>query len=106
MFLETIPKIGQGLGEQVVADGTQQVSSFLSDPLVLGLGIGLIIVSILILVFMKKIILNSILGLAAWVVINFILHIELPLLPSIVVSIVFGLAGIGVLLVLKFIGVV
>ena len=106
MILETLPEIGAGLGEKAVEETGKQAASLISNPLVLGAGIALILLTVLIIIFMKKIMLNSILGVAAWVVLTVIFKIELPFIPSIAVSLVFGLAGIGVMLVLKFLGFV
>jgi len=105
-MLETLPEIGAGLGEKAIEESGKQAAALISNPLVLGVGIAFVIIAILIIVFMKKIILNSILGVAAWVILTVIFKIELPFLPSIAVSLVFGLAGIGVMLILKFAGIV
>ena len=75
------------------------------DWKILIVGIILIIVAILIIYYIKKIIVNSILGLIAWAILFFVLKIELQLIPSLVVSAIFGLAGIGVILILKFLGI-
>lgn len=85
---------------------TEQATSFVSDPTILIIGIGLIVVTFLLIFFMKKIIVNTILGLIVWGIVTFILKIELPFIPSFVVSVVFGPAGVGVMLLLKFLGVI
>jgi hypothetical protein len=84
----------------------EQTASFVSDPNILLIGIALIVITILLIFFMKKIIVNTIIGLIIWGVVTYIIKIELPFLPSFVVSVVFGPAGIGVLLLLKFLGVI
>jgi len=89
----------------IANDISKTAFNFINNPLVLGSGITLIIIAILILFFLKKIIVNSILGIICWAILTFLLHIELPFIPSLVVSIIFGLAGIGVMLLLKFFGV-
>ena len=83
---------------------TEQAASLVSNPTILIIGIGLIVATILLLFFMKKIIINTILGLIVWGIVTYILKIELPFIPSFVVSVVFGPAGIGVILLLKFLG--
>jgi hypothetical protein len=83
---------------------TEQAFSFISNPTILIIGIILIAATIFIIFFLKKIIANTVIGLIVWAILTFILHIELPFIPSFVVAVVFGPAGIGVLLLLKFLG--
>ena len=80
--------------------------NFVNNPALLLIGIVLIIAAVLIIYFIKKIFINSILGLIAWAIIYFIFNIKLPLLASLVVSVIFGLAGIGVMLMLRFLGLI
>lgn len=72
----------------------------------LAIAILLIIATILIIVFIKQIIINSVLGIIAWVIVVFVFHIQLNFWVSLIVSIIFGLAGIGVLLILAFFGII
>jgi hypothetical protein len=74
--------------------------------LVFLIGIILIIATIAVILSLKEIIINSVLGLIGWIVVVFVFNVSLPLIPSLVISIVFGLAGIGVMLLLKFFGVI
>lgn len=67
-------------------------------------GIALIIVTVLLFFFIKKIIVNSVLGLALFLIIKYVFVVELPFIPALVISIIFGPAGIGVMLLLKFFG--
>ncbi|MBU1939602.1 hypothetical protein KKH30_02460 [Candidatus Micrarchaeota archaeon] len=72
------------------------------------LGIVLIVAAVLIFIFMKKIgkvILNSALGLVVWAVLYFVVGVKMNLWVSLIISGIFGLVGIGVLLVLKFLGI-
>jgi len=95
------------LGEVVnnsIGQTTAGITNIVGDPVVLVIGLGLIVLTLIIIFFIKKIIINSVLGMAAWVIAVFFFHIELPLLPSFVLSAVFGLAGIGAILILKFLG--
>jgi len=73
--------------------------------LVFAIGIILIIASIAVILSLKQIIVNSVLGLIAWGITVFIFNVELPLIPGLAVSIIFGPAGIGVMLLLKFFGI-
>ncbi len=68
-------------------------------------GIILIIIAIILFLRIKKIIINSVLGVIAWAILVFVLKIQLQLIPTLVISVIFGLAGIGVILVLKSLGV-
>lgn len=81
-------------------------SSMVGDPKILALGIILIVAAIVVIFFIKRIIINSVLGLIAWAVLKYYFQVELPFIPSLAASIIFGLAGIGTMLVLKFFGVI
>lgn len=88
------------------------LKTVLSQPVVAGADWGLVvggvvlIAAALILVFvLKRIVVNSILGIIALVVAKFLLGVDLPLVPTLIVSIIFGLAGVGTMLLLYFLGV-
>ena len=68
-------------------------------------GIGLVALAIFLVFFLKRLIVNSILGLVAFLVLKF-LGVDLPFLLTLIVSILFGLAGVGTVLVLHFFGLV
>jgi len=73
------------------------------------LGIVLIAATIAILYFLKQIIVNSLVGVVAWALITYALpffgvNLSLPFLPSLIVSAIFGLAGIGAMMVIAFLG--
>jgi len=72
----------------------------------LGIGIALIIATVLLFLFVKKIIVNSVAGIALFLIIKYGFAVELPFIPSLVISIIFGPAGIGAMIVLKFFGVI
>ncbi len=100
-----------GLGEeasQVAGEAANQAGNaamnLVGDPTILILGIVLVIAAIVIFYFLKKIVINSVLGVAAWLILTFVFQIELPFIPSLAISIIFGLAGIGAMLVMKFFG--
>lgn len=96
-----------GLGSSFMGNwGSFLSGSVLGIPTwqVAGISIGFIIAAILLLLLLKRIIENIILGLVAWAVVAFVFHIELPLIPTFVLTIVFGLAGIGAMLLAKLFG--
>ncbi len=87
------------------------IAAVLSQPAVEGMdwslvigGIVLIVAALFLIFILKRIVVNSILGIVAFVVIRFLLGIDLPFLPTLIVSVVFGLAGIGTMLLLYFLG--
>ncbi|MDD4251047.1 MAG: hypothetical protein PHX27_02540 [Candidatus ainarchaeum sp.] len=83
----------------------EEVTSFLpSNFMLILIGIGLIIATIIIIFFLKKIIINSVIGLVIWGIALFVFNIPLPLIPSLVVSIIIGPAGIGTMLLLNAFG--
>ena len=96
-----------GLGETATGAAETAGSTVMQlagNPVVLVGGIVLVIAAILVFLFLKKIIVNSILGIAAWAILTFVFQIQLPFIPSFAVSVIFGLAGIGAMLVLRFFG--
>lgn len=74
------------------------------NPTILIIAIALIAATIFILFFLKKVITNSILGAVIWGISIYFFHVELPLIPSFVISVIIGPAGIGTMLLLKFFG--
>ncbi len=101
--------IGELPGSEMLgkaAEGLADALPFVSDPKILIAGIILIVVAVLFMLFIKKIIINSVLGVIAWIVLQYVFKVGLPFIPSLVVSVIFGLAGIGVMLVLRFMGIV
>lgn len=80
------------------------VTNFTFNPTILIIGVILIAATIFILFFLKKVITNSILGAVIWGLSIYFFHIELPLIPSFVISVIIGPAGIGTMLLLKFFG--
>ncbi len=73
------------------------------DPTILLAGIGLIALAIFFVFFLKRVIVNSILGLIAFAVL-WALGVKLPFVATLVVSLLFGLAGVGTMLVLHYFG--
>ena len=95
--------IGQGAAGAAGNVGSAALQ-LVGNPVILVGGIILVAAAVLIFFFLKKIIINSILGIAAWILLTYIFNIELPFIPSLAVSVIFGLAGIGAMLVLRFFG--
>jgi predicted RND superfamily exporter protein len=97
-FLETTT----GSAGETAANAALQ---FVNNPILIAAAIGFIIVTIIVILLLKNIIINSILGVIAWAIITYAFGISLPFWPSLAVSAIFGLAGIGVMLILRFFGV-
>jgi len=66
--------------------------------------IAFIIIAVIVIALIKQILINSVLGIIAWLLLQYVFQVKLNFGISLVVSIIFGLAGIGVLLLLKFLG--
>lgn len=73
--------------------------------LILAGAIALIVVTIALILLLKHIILNSALGAIFWAAAIYVFNINLPYWASLAISIIFGPAGLGVLLFLKFFGI-
>lgn len=101
-FLEGLNTLGTNTINNV---SQEAVNSLVGNPAVLATGIMLIIAAVLILWFLKKIVVHAVVGLIGWAIALFVFKIQLPFLLSLIVSIIFGLGGLGVLLLLKFLGI-
>lgn len=101
MVLEQVPN---SLGEGTAGTVVQTTQQFLGDPVILAAGIVLIILAAIIFFYVKQLVVNSALGIIAWLVLNYGFNVQLPFWASLVVSILFGLAGVGAMLVLRFLG--
>ncbi len=91
------------LGQATSAQATNALS-IVGNPWVLGGAIVLIVAAILLVLLLKRIIINSVLGIVVWAIVKYVFGISLPFWASLIVSVIFGLAGIGVMLALKFLG--
>jgi len=91
------------LGE-VTTEVGDALPSF-GDWKLLVVGIILIVAAIAIFMFLKNIIANSIAGIIVWAIVVYAFGIQLSFWPSLIVSAIFGLAGIGTLLILNFLGI-
>lgn len=89
-----------------LAQNALKLLGFEINPWILiAIGIAFIIAAVLILLFLKKILINSIAGLVISCILIFVLKMQLPLIPTLIISAIFGPAGIGVMLILKLFGV-
>lgn len=70
------------------------------------IGIVLFIAAAVLIFFLKNIVGNAILGLIGWGILTYFFHVSLPFWPSLIVSAIFGLAGLGAMVVLGFLGFV
>jgi hypothetical protein len=102
MVLEEIPN---SLGQPTAQATSNAALPLLNDPVILLVGIGLVVLTIVLILFLKKIIVNSILGAVLWGLATYVFHVELPFLPSLLISLLFGPAGIGAFMVLRFLGI-
>jgi hypothetical protein len=83
----------------------EEVASIIpTEPIFIIIGLILIGLTIFIIFFLKKFIINSILGLGLWLIVTFVFNVNLPTIPSLVISIVIGPAGLGTMLLLNAFG--
>ncbi|VVB74715.1 Uncharacterised protein [uncultured archaeon] len=105
VLLDIFGDFAKGINfNQPVAEATNIGLSLIGNPTILIIGIVLIAVTIFLFFFLKKIITNSILGGIIWFASIYVFHVQLPVIPSFVISVLFGPAGIGAMLLLKFFG--
>lgn len=69
------------------------------------IGIVLVVGAFLVFMMLKNIVVNTILGLIGWGIAVYVFNIQLPFWASLVVSAIFGLAGLGAMIVLAFLGI-
>lgn len=74
-----------------------------------GLGFLLIILAIVLLLVLKRVLINTVLGVLALLIINYFgtpynLKIAITIL-TVLITAIFGLAGVGALLILHFLGI-
>ena len=107
MLIQFPADVVNAVGEGSAGIGGEAVQTIASNPGILVLGILLIVAAIVIFYFIKKLIVNSILGFIGWILLMVFVGIESSLIiPSLVVSLIFGLGGVGALLILLFFGVI
>jgi len=89
----------------IIVQGTDKVINLVHNPKILILGVILIGVTLLIMYFLKKFIINSIIGVIGLFILTLI-GIKLPFVITLIITAVFGLAGLGTVLILKFFGII
>ncbi len=89
----------------VLENTVQAAQNFIGDPTILITGIILIAAAVIIFLVIKKIIVNSIAGLIVFGIVKFVFGVSLPFVPTLIVTAIFGLGGIGAMLVLRFLGI-
>jgi len=82
------------------------IDKITNNPKVLVFGILLIILTIVILFILKNVIVNSIVGVLGLLVCNGLLGFKLPYLITLIVTAIFGVAGLGVMVIFKYFGIV
>lgn len=103
-------QLGKTVSEVVGSKTTNQAVSFLSGNLLwLVVGIVLIAITIWFIIQIKNLIVNSIIGIIAWTIITWGLpiigiNIQLNFITSLIASALLGLGGLGLLIVLHFLG--
>ena len=70
----------------------------------MGAGVGLIAATILLIYFVKHIIGNIVGGLIAWAIVSYAFGISLPFAATLIVTILFGMGGVGVMIILTVLG--
>jgi hypothetical protein len=89
-----------------IAEKATQASNVFFNPTFLILGIVFIIVAIIVLYFLKNILLNSVMGVFGFLICYFIFGIKLPFFITLIISAIFGIGGLGAVIVLKFFGLI
>jgi TRAP-type mannitol/chloroaromatic compound transport system permease small subunit len=93
--------------QTVAAVPVDQITNTISGNISwLLIGIVLFIAAAIVIYFLKNIVANTVLGLIGWATVTYFFHISLPFWPSLLVSGIFGLAGLGAMVVLSALGIV
>lgn len=84
-----------------------EASSYLpqGDLGTLLLGALLVIVALVVIFVLKRILENAIIGTLGFLILKFVLGVNVPFIPGLIISLLFGLGGLGVLLILHFFGI-
>jgi hypothetical protein len=69
-------------------------------------GIAFFVIAAMLFFYLKNLVVNTILGILGWGILTYVFHLQLPFWASLIVSAVFGLAGLGAIVVLAFLGIV
>lgn len=70
------------------------------------IGIVFFVAAAIVISVLKNIVVNTALGLVGWGLLTYVFHIDLPFWASLLISAIFGLAGLGAIVVLAFLGIV
>ncbi len=70
------------------------------------LGVLFVIVALVVVFIVKRVLENFIIGVVGFLILKFVLGINIDLIPGLIISLLFGLGGLGVLLILHFFGIV
>ena len=89
----------------IISQGTDKVFNLVHNPKILILGVILIGITLLIMYFFKHFIVNSIIGIIGLFILTFI-GVKLPFIVTLIITAIFGLAGLGTILILKFFGII
>ena len=85
---------------------TETTKTLVFNPMYLVYALGLIILTIIFIKVLKNVIVNSVVGVVGLLFFYYVLNIKLPFLITLIVTAIFGPAGLGVMLILKVFGVV
>ena len=75
------------------------------DPGTLLLGAVLVIAALVVIFVLKRVLENAIVGTIGFLILKYVVGVNVPLIPGLIVSLLFGLGGLGVLLILHFFGI-
>lgn len=89
-----------------IAEKASEATNILFNPKFLILGVVFIIVAIIVLYFLKNILLNSIMGVFGFLICYFVFGIKLPFFVTLIISAIFGIGGLGAVIVLRFFGLI
>lgn len=89
--------------EDVTTSITNSISGNVSWLLI---GIALFVAAAIVIYFLKNIVVNTALGLVGWIILTYFFHVNMPFWASLIVSAIFGLAGLGAMVVLGFLGII
>ncbi len=90
-----------------LSSSVMKYASFLppGDMGTLLLGMILAVAAIVLVFILKRVLENLVIGVIGFLLLKFVLGVNIPLIPGLIISLVFGLGGLAVLLILHFFGV-
>ncbi len=69
-----------------------------------GTGVVLLLVTVVLLFLLKRVVENVVSGIIAFLLVKFLLGVDIPLLPAAVAAVVLGAGGVGLILILHVLG--